>query len=277
MKAADHLGLAARRAAWTAWYPEASFWQTWHMAMLNHGGMGNPPLPVSVMDDLYHPARPQRNPASTLLLNFEKRTLLGRLPPQTRLERTVPRSLLDACLRVRPEDLQPFWGNLGDHVGRHLTLDEQPHLTSAARAIRAEVRARGVDPDADPGFFPSAVTDVSSYAALARAILFLAVLAETPLACRLYCATNRSHAPPSALSLNLDVTESFLQSHSEPSEREVVLGLHLAIAEAVAIPAGNLYVPILNTEVSFSTLFAPTAPLSSRLRSSGRSAVVHLQ
>lgn len=278
MTAASHLGLRSRVAAWQQHYPTRAFWRAWHMAVLAHGGMGAAPPPVSVMDDLYHPARPLKNPASTLLLTFEKRTLLGHLPTETRLERTVPRSLLDACAGVAdPRDLAAFWGDLSAHVARHLTPAEQPHLSAAARAIRAELRARGVDPDAVPGFFPAAVTDLPTYAALARAILFLAVLPESPLGFRLYSASSSRYVPYDALTLNVDVTERFLQERGESGEREVILGLPLAVAETVEVPRARLLVPILGRLVFFGTLYAPDAPLSSRLRTPGRSATLYLQ
>ncbi|MBB5293767.1 hypothetical protein HNQ10_000580 [Deinococcus metallilatus] len=265
-----------RLPAWRGHYPDADFWEPWHMAVLHHGGMGGSPPPVSVMADLYHPARPVNNPASRLLLTFEKRTLLGHLPPEMRLEHTVPQSLLDECLEAPVEDLHAFWGNLDSHVHKHVVPDEQPHLDAAARAIRGEVRRRGLDPDLDPDFFPTAVTDAASYAALARAILFVALLANTPLRFHLYCA-RADFVPYAALTLNIDMPEAFLQAHGESGTREVVLGLHLAVAERLSLPRETLFVPILNREVNFSTLYAPKAAQSSRLRAGGRSSIVILQ
>lgn len=248
------------------------------MALLAHGGLGNAPSPISVMGDLYHPARPQKNPASTLLLRFEKRTALGYLPAETRLERSVPRSLLEACAGVTDlEALGNYWGNLESHVTDHLTAAEQPHLSACARAIRAEMRSRGVDPDSMSGFFPEAVTDLGSYAALARAVLYLAVLPDSPLRFRLYCATNSPYVPFDALCLNIDVTERFLQQHGETGGREVILGLQLANGETVRLSGASVTLPVLNKRVFFGTLHAPSTPLSSRLRTPGRSATLYLQ
>lgn len=246
------------------------------MAVLQHGGMGQVPSPVTLMADLYHPAKPQANPASTLLLTFEKRTLLGHLPPEIRLQRTVLESLMDDCQDTPAASLGEFWGNLDSHVQKHLTSDEQPHLEAAARALRAEMQSRGVDLSLDPTFFPATVTDAASYAALARAILFLAVLPASPLRLRLYSARG-DFVPYGALNLNIDVPEGFLQAHGEAGTREVVVGLALAIAERVVTPKEAVFVPILNQELYFSTLYAPDPPSSSRLRQRGRSGIVVLQ
>ncbi|GGO41466.1 hypothetical protein [Deinococcus humi] len=277
MTAARHLSVRNRLGAWRRHYPDLTFWKAWHLATLAHGGMGQPQPPVSVMADLYHPARPRINLASTLLLTFEKRTLLGRLPSETRLDRSVPRSLLDACATVPPGELGAYWGDLDRHVAKHLTPAEQPHLNAVARAIRAELRDRGADVEQLPDFFPAAVTDVASYAALARAVLFLAVLPNTPLSFRLYCAQNSKYQPYDALTLNVDASERFLHSHGETGEREVMLGLQLAVADPVTLEGTRLLIPVLNTEVSFGTLYAPSTPLSARLREAGRSATLYLQ
>lgn len=253
------------------------FWKAWHLATLAHGGMGQPQPPVSVMADLYHPAKSLNNPASTLLLTFEKRTLLGRLPSETRLDRSVPRSLLDACATVSSGELGMYWGDLDGHVAKHLTPTEQPHLNAVARAIRAELQGRGAEVENLPDFFPAQVTDAASYAALARAVLFLAVLPNTPLSFRLYCAHNSPYLPYDALTLNVDVTERFLLSHGETGEREVMLGLQLAVADPVILEGTRLLIPVLNAEVSFGTLHAPSTPLSARLREAGRSATLYLQ
>lgn len=276
MKPADHLSLRQRLPVWKHWYPDAAFWEPWHMAMLSHGGIGNAPPPVTVMADLYHPAVKQNNPASSLLLTFEKRTLLGHLPAQMRLERTVPESLLTECLDAEPRDLEAFWGDLRGHVEKHVTPDEQPHLDEAARAVRAEMRARGIDPDVAPEFFPNAVTGDVSYAALARNILALALAPSSPLRLRLYCA-RASFQPYGALSLNIDVPEEFLHSHRESGTREVTLGLNVAIADHVIIPEGDVFVPLLSEVVSFSTLYAPDRSTSSQSRWNGRSSRVILQ
>ncbi|MFB9992647.1 hypothetical protein ACFFLM_11780 [Deinococcus oregonensis] len=277
MMAARHLSVRGRLKAWRRHYPDVAFWQAWHVATLAHGGMGQPQPPVSVMADLYHPARPLMNPASTLLIAFEKRTLLGRLPSETRLNRSVLRSLLEACATVPADDLAAYWGNLTSHVAKHLTPTEQPHLDAAARAVRVELRSRGANLESVPGFFPAAVTDAASYAALARAVLFLAVLPNSPLAFRLYCAQNSEYQPYDALTLNVDVTERFLQDRGETGAREVTLGLQLAVADPVTLEGTRLLIPVLNREVSFGTLNAPSVPLSARLRTAGRSATLYLQ
>lgn len=270
------LTLRLRLPVWRRHYPSAAFWEPWHMAVLSHGGVGHPPPPVTIMENLYHPARPRSNPASQLLLQFERRTLLGHLPASMRLERSVPLSLLSECMDVETADLHHFWGNLQGHVDKHLTAEELPHLDEAARAIRSEVRQRGLDPDRRPEFFPERVTDGLSYAALARAILFVACLRSSPLRLRLYCARSE-YAPYAALSLNIDVSETFLHSHGEPGGREVVLGLNLAVADRIEGREGPIFVPVLSSAVDFATLFAPDQSLSTGLRAGGRSSSVILQ
>lgn len=248
MMLSTQLSVRLRRSSWFVHYPNADFWEPWHMAVLHHGGMGGSPPPHTVMADLYHPARPQVNAASNLLLAFEKRTMLGHLPSELRLEKTVPQTLLDDCHDVFVEDLPHFWGNLDSHVRKHLNVDEQPHMAAAARAIRAEVRQRGLDPDAVPGFFPTDVADTRSYAALARAILYVALLPHSPLRFRLYSARG-DYAPYAALNLNIDVPESFLASHGEDATQEVVLGVSLANAEKIDLGGNTGFVPILGSWV----------------------------
>lgn len=276
MKAAAQLSVRLRYPFWLRWYPTLQFWEPWHMAVLSHGGLGLGPPPVTVMAPLYHHSAKRDNPATKLLLDFEKRTLLGHLAPQVRLERTVPASLLEVCRDVVVEDLNAFWGDFTGHVRKHLVPDEIPHFDAAARAVRSAVRNLGFDPDTDLETFPLAVIDGDSYAALARAILFLAVLPQSPLGCRLYCARTE-FVPYGALTLNIDVTERFLQAHGEPGDREVTLGLNLAVADQVVTPAGQVFVPALQQDVSFSTLFAPDRKSSAQMRGNGRSSTVILQ
>lgn len=276
MTLASHLSLHQRKAAWKIHYPGLDFWQNWHMAMLEHGSQ-HPPSSVSVMAPLYHPASPRRNPASDLLFSFEKRSLLSRLPSETRVEKTVPRSLLDACASATPQELAAFWGDLGDHFQRHAIPEELPSLNEAAQALRLEMQCRGRDPDSVPDFFPGAVADPFSYAALARAVLFLALIPGSPCRAELYCASNSEYVPYDALTLNLILPESFLQGHGLGGRREVRLGLYLAASEQYQTPLGSAIIPVLNHRVSFGTLFAPDLVTSSRLRQPGRSATLYLQ
>lgn len=272
------LSITNRWESWHRSYPGVDFWQPWHLGVMNHGGVSASQPPVTLMADLYAAGRPNPSRGASLLLRFEQRTLLGHLPSETRIVRGVPRALLDACAAVEdPADLHAFWGNLNSHVRKHLTPAERPHLTAVALAVRAEVRARGGNPDAQAGFFPREVQDAASYAGLARALLFLAVLPQSPLRFRLYSARPRHRAPYSALVLNIDVPEAFLTGHGQRSDREVVLGLHLAVADRVTVPGAAVLVPVLNTRVHFATLFAPDAPLSSRMRQPGRAATLYLQ
>lgn len=276
MTLAQHLTLGNRRAHWLRHYPTADFWEPWHLAVLSHGGMGNGPPPVTFMAPLYHPAEKHNNSAAQLLLNFEKRTLLGHLPGQMTLDRSVPNSLLEACVEAEISDLPLFWNDLPGHVEEHLNATEGPHLDAVARAVRKELRSRGVDISADPDVFPMAVTDSRSYAALARTLLLVALLPDTPFRWRAYCPRG-DFVPYSALSLNIDVPEQFFVQHGESGQREVMLGLNLALAEVVSTVAGQALVPVLSSRVSFSTLFAPDRPESSRLRRPGSSSTVFLR
>lgn len=276
--AARHLSITNRWASWQRHYAGVDFWQPWHLGVMGHGGVSASLPAVTLMADLYHPAKPRGNPGSRLLLQFEQRSLLGHLPSETRMVREVPLTLLDACLEVEdPDELRAFWGNLDNHVEKHLTSAERPHFTAAALAVRAEIQARGMDPDAQPGFFPAEVKDAASYAGLARAVLFLAVLPDSPLRFRLYCAQNSPYVPYDALTMNIDVPESFLYQHRQRSDREVVLGLHLAVPETVTVQGKGLLIPVLDQRLHFSTLLAPDRPLSSRMRKPGRTATLHLQ
>jgi len=248
------------------------------MGVLNHGGVVASQLPVSTLAPLYHPASPAKNPASDLLLRFEQRTVLGALPSRVNLPVSAPRSLLSACAQVMdPLALSGFWGDLNGHASKHLTSDELPYLNAAAAAVRAEIRARRIDPDGIPGFFPVVVNDLPSYAALARALLYLAVLPRSPLRCRLYCPRNAAYAPPTGLTLNIDVPLAFLAGHGQLAERASVLGLTLASAETVVLHGGTLLLPMLGQEIYFSTLFAPQSSLQAQLHQTGHSAALYLQ
>jgi hypothetical protein len=243
------------------------------MAMLSHGGMGNAPPSVSLMADLYHPAKSQKNPAAQLLLTFEQRTLLRHLPAQMRLERTVPLSLLEECLAVVQPDLYLYWGDLTSHFRKHFNSTETPYLDAVCQAIRTEIQQRGGI--VDPAVFPARVVDVDTYAALARAILFVGLLPRSPFNTLLYCARSPDgHVPYGALVLNIIVPTGLL------GDREVILGLHLAVADMVMVGKGSntqLFVPVLSKAVHFSTLYAPDNAQSSRSRANGNSCSVILQ
>jgi len=246
------------------------------MAVLSHGGMGSSPPPVTFMSPLYHPAAKHSNPASALLLSFEKRTLLGHLPGRMTLDRIVPTSLLEACVEAEVDDLPLFWNDLPAHVHKHLNATESPHFDAVARAVGSELRSRGVNTAADPDVFPVAVTDSRSYAALARTLLLVGLLPNTPFQWRAYCPRG-SFVPYSALSLNIDVPEQFFIQHGESGQREVMLGLNVAVADVVNTVVGQALVPVLSSRVSFSTLFTPTRTESSRLRCAGSSSTVFLR
>jgi len=274
--AARHLSVSNRRASWLRQYPTAEFWEPWHMAVLSHGGLGSSPPPVTFMAPLYHPAVKHRNPASLLLLSFEQRTLLGYLPGQMTLDRGVPAALLEACIAAEVDDLAAFWNDLPGHVVKHLNAAEGPHLNAVARAVGQELRSRGVDTSLDPDVFPAAITDSRSYAALARMLLLVALLPDTPFQWRAYCPAGH-FVPYSALTLNIDVPESFFVRYGESGQREVMLGLNLAVAEVVSTMSGQVLIPVLSSRVSFSTLFAPTTPESSKVRRPGSSSQVFLR
>ena len=276
-KLALQLSSRTRFAAWLRHYPSAAFWQPWHMGVLHHGGVIASQPPVSVMTPLYHPASGPRSPASELLLRFEQRTVLGFLPNVIRFPVTVPRTLLSACAAFPPSGLNAFWGNLQTHVARHLSPQDQPSFDAAAQAVRAELRLRRIDPDGVPGFFPSAVTDADSYAALARALLYLATLPHSPLQLRLYCPQNAAFSPPSALSINIDVPLGFLSAHGQLATRELVLGLTLASSEVIHVPGGSVTVPVLSAEINFATLFVAGAGLASQIRRAGYASTLFLQ
>lgn len=266
-----HLSVRQRRPAWLRAYPTPAFWEPWHLAVLSHGGIGNAPHPITFMAPVSHPATPSSHPAFQLLLTFEQRTALGHLAPQMRLERTVPESLLSGCLTAVVPDLHLYWGTLRLHVQTHLNPTEGPELDAAAQAIRQEVQSRGLAPD--PAFFPAQVTDEDTYAALARAILYVGLLAHSPFSMFMYCARS-AYVPYGALVLNVAVPAAF-----HGGSREVILGLHVAAAQAVQVggKGATAYVPVLDSEVTFSTLYAPDSAQSSRMRTAGKSSAVILQ
>lgn len=241
------------------------------MAVLGHGGLGNLPHPVSFMAPISHPATSSNDPAFLHLLQFERRTALGHLPPLMRLDRTVPDSLLADCLTVVVPDLHLYWGTLSAHATSHLNPKEEPEFNAVARAIRQEIQSRNLTPD--PTFFPAQVTDEESYATLARAILFVALLANSPFSTFMYSARS-TYVPYGALVLNISVPAAF-----HGGSREVILGLHVAGAQAVSV-GGNaavVYVPVLDSNVTFSTLYAPDAAQSTRMRAAGKSSAIVLQ
>ncbi|WP_148231975.1 hypothetical protein [Deinococcus proteolyticus] len=172
--------------------------------------------------------------------------------------------------------LGEFWGNLSGHHVKHTSPSEKPHLEACGRALLGEFRERNADPDLlPPGFLPQHILNQDDYAALGRLILFMSLLPGVGFNF-LLDSSRSDYQPYGALNLNIIVPNGFLGKHGESGDREIVLGLHLAIAERVSMGRSDAYVPILSQDVFFSTLYAPDAAQSSRLRGHGRASTVVL-
>lgn len=266
------LTISKRHPRWREHYPQ-DFWTPWHMSLLGHDQVPQQ-RPTSFMDALYR-TNTQRSDAALELLGFERRTVLGHLPPHTGVTPDLLQGLAEELDAAR--DLRAFWTSLEAHFDKHVTRgDSGPFLAAASRACLSYLRSlTDLSPmearDLDPGEVDSPL----AYARLARLITLLAVTPDRPFSFSLYCASS-DYEPLHALALNVRVPQTFLSRQGVLAEREVLLGVTLAGKDEVPGPGGGVLVPTLVPDQYFSTLFAPTPRMGGRMYDAGRSCILTL-
>lgn len=261
------LTIANRHPHWLRHYRQGD-WQPWQMSLIGHGHVPRQE-PPSLMDGLYR-TDTQKTDAAQALLSFERRTLIGHLPPSTGVR---PALLQDFAEELdRAADLRLFWTTLDAHFDKHVVRgNEGPFLAAAASACMAHLQTLMLLTTQElTATDPGTVSTPEEYARLARLIVLLAMTPERPFAFSLYCASSE-YQPMHALALNIRIGQAFLHGYGVLDSREILVGLTVAGRDEVPGPSGGVIVPVLTPELYFSTLFAPEPKVSRGMYGHGRS------
>lgn len=270
MTLSAQLTVKRRHPLWMHAYPSPSFWHSGHMSLLGHGTVPPVQFDPAFMVDLYRTDR-QNTPAASHLRDFERRTVLGRLPASSFLSVGLLAHFQGELTRFGPR----LWNDLPDHYLKHGRGEEQPTLERAALRLYRYAQEQGVGGGLLETFFPRRVETVLEYGKLGLALLFAALFeSPSPVGFFLYCPN-----PPEthSLSLNLELSLGFLADGGPLGDRTVRLGIVLADAELFSPPGvEGIFLPRLLPRFRIATLFAPIPSIQTRTLHPGHSCQLYL-